>query len=418
MTEARQEGSRRNLKTGRFLESLGMRVPLLGGLRVLDLTHYIAGPYCTRLLAGLGAEVIKVERPLGGDPARRLPPFYRDIPGSERSGTFLWLNVGKKGITLDLKRPQGIELLLRLVAWAEVLVENFAPRVLPGLGLTYARLAEVQPRLVLTSISNFGQDGPYRDYRAQDIVLFGMGGSMASLTPPEQEPLTLAGFPAQIMAGAAAFTATLGALYGARAAGEGQHVDVSIFETMVSAQTQELVQYAYLGVENASSGNLGLLYPCRDGYAMIIDQQPHQWARIAQLVGHPELAEDPRLQTMAQRREHRDIIDAVLGPWMQARTKAEVYHAGQAAGIPSAMFATVQEVVESPQIQARGFFMEVEHPEIGRLRCPGMPFHIGERPTPLGAAPLLGQHNTEVFGGLLGLTPKAVDGLRRAGVVS
>jgi crotonobetainyl-CoA:carnitine CoA-transferase CaiB-like acyl-CoA transferase len=389
---------------------------LLAGLNVLDLTHYIAGPYCTRFLAGLGAEVIKIEPLSKGDPARKLPPFPQDMPGCERSGTFLWLNLGKKSITLNLKTEPGIGLLLELVKWADVLVENFAPRVLPGLGLTHTRLAEINPRLVLTSISNFGQSGPYRDYRAQDIVLFGMGGSMAALFLPEQEPLTLAGVPAQTMAGAAAFTATLGALYGARATGKGQHVDVSIFETMVSSQTQELVEYAYLGA-NGPPLQFELTYACEDGYVMILDQQPHQWARIARLIGHPELADEPRLQSVPQRRAHRELLDRYMRPWMQARTKTDVYHAAQAAGIPCAFFATVQEFVESPQIQSREFFFETDHPEVGQLSYPGFPFRIGENPIRVGAAPLLGQHNTEVLEGLLGLTPETMAELRQTDVV-
>ena len=388
-----------------------MAFQLLADTNVLDLTHYIAGPYCTRMLAGLGANVLKVERPGTGDPARHLPPFYDDCPGLERSGTFLWLNMGKKSLTLDLKSPTGLDTLLRLVAWADVLVENFAPRVLPELGVSYERVAALNPRLVMTSISNFGQSGPYRDYHADDIVLFGMGGSMASRFPPDEQPLVLAGSPAQTMAGAAAFTATLGALYGARATGEGQHVDVSILEAMASAQTEEFVAYAYLGTERQSPP-LALIYPCQDGYVMVVDQQPHQWAKITQLVGQPELLDDPRFQTMADRRAHRELLDAHLLPWMQARPKAEIYHAGQAAGIPCAFFATVQDVIESPQLQSRRFIIEAEHPEVGRQHYPGVPFHVDGDAAELPAAPLLGQHNDEVLQHVLG----GVSGRRSSGL--
>jgi CoA:oxalate CoA-transferase len=365
---------------------------------------------------GWGADVIKVEPPHVGDPARHLPPFYQDVPGLERSGTFLWLNLGKKSVTLNLKRAPRIELLHRLVAWADVLVENFAPRVLPSLGLAYPQLAALNPRLVLTSISNFGQTGPYRDYRAQDLVLFGMGGSMASLTPPDEMPFTLGGAPAQTMAGAAGFTAILGAVYGARQTGVGQHVDVSIFEAMASSQTQEFVEYAYRGT-GGRPGYLGLIYPCRDGYAMLVDQQPHQWQKIAHLIGHSELLDDPRLQTMTARRTHCAVLDAYLGPWLQARTKVEVYHAGQQASIPCAFFASVKDLVESPQLQARGFFTEIEHPEIGPLRYPGLPFRIGAHAATLTAAPWLGQHNGEVFGERFGLEPERLARLRQEGVI-
>jgi CoA:oxalate CoA-transferase len=389
---------------------------LLAGLKVLDLTHYIAGPYCTRLLAGLGAEVIKVERPRVGDPARHLPPFSQDRPGLERSGTFLWLNQGKKSVTLHLQSAPGVELMHRLVAWADVCVENFAPRVLPNLGLAYAQLAAINPRLVLTSISNFGQSGPYRDYRAQDLVLFGMGGSMASLTPPDDMPFALGGTPAQIMGGAAGFTATLGAVYGARMSGVGQHVDVSMFEAMASSQTQEFVAYAYRGT-GGRPGYLGLIYPCQDGYVMLVDQQPHQWEKMTQLIGHPELVHDPRLHTVPERRAHRPLLDSYLGPWIRTRTKVEVYHAGQQAGIPCAFFATVQDVVDSPQMQARAFLTASEHPEVGTLQYPGVPFRLGDQAVTLSAAPLLGQHNAEVFGAWFGLTPARLERLRRDGVL-
>ncbi len=393
-----------------------MTTQLLSGVKVLDLTHYIAGPYCTRLLAGLGADVIKVERPRVGDPTRRLPPFYRDLPGLERSGTFLWLNLGKKSITLNLKTALGIELASQLAAWADVVVENFAPRVLPSLALAYAQLATVNPRLVMTSITNFGQSGPYRDYRAQDIVLFGMGGSMASVTRPDEMPFTLAGAPAQTMAGAAGFTATLGALFGTRQTGMGQHVDVSIFEAIASSQTQEFVAAAYLGSAGQPSP-LGLIYPCQDGYAILVDQQPHQWQKIAHLIERPDLLDDPRLQTMASRRVHRDVLDHALGPWLLARPKGEVYHLGQQAGIPCGFFASVADVVASPQLQARDFLIEIEHPEVGPLMYPGLPFRIGDHAPSLLAAPQLGQHNREVFETQLGLTPARLEQLHQDGVM-
>lgn len=368
-----------------------MAFELLSGLNVLDLIHYIAGPYCTRLLAGLGANIIKVERPGEGDPARQLPPFAQDIPGRERSGTFLWLNMGKQSVTLDLKSAAGIETFCQFVEAADVLVENFAPRVMPNLGLAYDHLRAINPRLVMTSISNFGQSGPYRDYRAQDIVLFGMGGSMASRQSPYQEPLTMAGTPAQTMAGTAAFTATLGALHGARQTGRGQHVDVSIFEAMASAQTEELVAYAYLGRDQPSPA-LGLIYACRDGHAMVVDQQPQQWRKITELIDRPDLASEPRLETMPLRRAHRELLDSHLGPWMKAQHKDDVYHAGQAAGIPSAFIATVADLVASPQIRSRGFIIEADHAEVGRLSYPGLPFHINGAAAQLQAAPRLGEH--------------------------
>ena len=206
----------------------------LEGVKVLDLTHHVAGPYSTKLLADFGADVVKVEQP-SGDPARRIPPFYHDETGPDKSLLFLYLNTNKQGITLNLKTRQGLDLLMELVRDSDILVENFSPRVMPSLGLDYPSLKEINPSLVMVSIANFGQTGPYRDYKANDIVEYALGGLMYIFGGYHREPLKHALHQAQFKAGTNAASAALMALYHQRMTGIGQHVDVSIQESIASA---------------------------------------------------------------------------------------------------------------------------------------------------------------------------------------
>lgn len=193
----------------------------LSDIKVLDLTWYIAGPYCTKLLADYGAEVIKIEKPGCGDPARRMPPFFKDDPDPEKSGLFLHLNTNKRSITLNLKTEAGKDIFKKLVKKADIVVENFSPRVMSSLGLSYAELEKINPMIVMTSISNFGQAGPYRDFKASELVLSAMGSAMRSCGQPDREPLKLYGNVLQYQSGAVSAVATMGTLFGARTMGEG-----------------------------------------------------------------------------------------------------------------------------------------------------------------------------------------------------
>src|SRR5579883_1050178 len=207
----------------------------LEGVRVLDLTRHVAGPLCTKLLADYGADVIKIEQPRRGDPARWIAPFLHELPHPERSGLFLHLNTNKRGITLNLKTETGRAIFLRLLPSADIVVENFQPRVMPSLGLDYATLSKIKPALVMTSISNFGQTGPYRDWRASDLIVYAMGHEMWGTGQPDCEPAGMANKLSLHIAGLMAFTATLGAFWEAQLQGVGQQVDLSIMEAMASS---------------------------------------------------------------------------------------------------------------------------------------------------------------------------------------
>jgi crotonobetainyl-CoA:carnitine CoA-transferase CaiB-like acyl-CoA transferase len=400
----------------------------LADLTVLDLTHYIAGPYCTKLLADFGADVIKVERPDGGDAARRYGPFPHDAPHPEKSALFLHLNTNKRGITLNLKTAAGRDLFSALLPHVDVLVENYSPRVMPSLGLAYATLETLNPRLVMTSISNFGQTGPYRDYKAQDILIYAMGGPMHQTGVPERPPLKMAGNLMQYQAGSMAATATMVGVLAAGAQGVGQHIDVSLFETQagsVDRRTTYLTAYAYAGQQalRQHSGALGIfprgIYPCLDGY-IYIHTSNEWWPRLVQMLGRPDLLTDPHFATPAARlsAENQPAFDAIFYPWLLERTKQQIMECAQAARVLATAVNTPHDVLQDQHFHDRGFFVEVTHPDAGAVQQPGAPFRMSETPWRIRRpAPRLGQHNEEIYGGLLGLSKEELVVLREQGVI-
>ena len=366
----------------------------LAGVRVVDLTHHVAGPYCTKWLATLGADVIKIERPGSGDIARSLPPFPADGPHLEKSGLFLYLNTGKRSVTLDLRSASGRDALLDLVGGSAVVVENFRPGVLAKLGLGYETLATVNPAVVLTSISNFGQTGPYRDLQATEIVLFGMGGLMSVMGFEDSPPLKFGGYQSLYMGGMSALTATLTALRQAEATGSGHHVDVSLFESMVSSSFQSMVEYEYTGrVQHRSRAMF--VFPCRDGYVGL-NCQDHQWRRLVKVLGIPEL-DSAEFANQRDRRVNYEALEAAILPWTLERAKQEIYDLGQAAGLPFSYFGTIDDLLTSPQYKAREFFKRLDHPVAGAYEYPGSPIRFdGVQPTEQ-RAPLLGEHDEDVL---------------------
>jgi crotonobetainyl-CoA:carnitine CoA-transferase CaiB-like acyl-CoA transferase len=399
----------------------------LEGVRVVDLTHYIAGPFATRLLADLGCDVVKVERPGGGDPARRLGPFYQDIPGPERSLLFFALNLNKRSVTLDLKTATGRALLRPLVEWADIVVESFAPGTLASLGLGYETLARWNPRVVLVSLSNFGQWGPYRDYQLDDLIAYGMGGPMLMTGIAGREPSTIALYIPLLHAGALAALAALVGLTRAEVTGEGDWLDVSIFESQVGSQDRRavaLVGYQYTGMtftrRPPSSAIASGIKPCKDGYVSFAGFGP-RFLNVVAMLGRPDLLQDPRWATTEARArpEAAEAFDTeVLLPWLMARTMREVWQVAQARGVVAGPVFTVKDVVEDPVFQARGVWATVEHPVLGRVTLPGRPFLMEATPWAVRRpAPLLGQHNEEVWCGMVGLSRQDLVRLRQMGVV-
>lgn len=400
----------------------GTNKGMLDGLKVLDLTRYVAGPYATRLMATQGADVIKVERPGVGDPARRIGPFPDDIPHAEKSALFLYLNASKKSVTLNLKHAESAPIMRRLVEWADALIENFSPRVMPSLALDYASLAAINPHLVMTSISNFGQTGPYRDYAAREINLYALGGLMYITGDPEREPLGMAVRLAQYGAGQNAFVGTLAALWHRDGTGEGQHADVAISEYLATILENALSQYSYTGSNFRRTGNRGYgraawgPYPCRDGYVGVIAGPDHKWPAMAELMQIPELAEE-RFADRAGRAANADELDALMLPWLMRHDKHDIFERAQRLGLAFAYVAAPQDILAWGHLRERGFFETVEHPAAGRLEHPTGPYKAGQNAWRVNAAPLLGQHNAAIYGDMLGYSKQELVRLRQTGVI-
>lgn len=392
----------------------------LNGVKVLDLGHYVAGPSCAKLLADYGAEVVKVERPDGGDPVRHLGPFAGDRPGDNRSLLFLNLNTNRKSITLNLRTADGQAILKQLIAWADILVENFSPRCLPGLGLSYDDLKQANQRLVMTSISNFGQVGPYRDYKATEIVLYALSGMMYISGAYDREPLKHGLPQAAYHAGLQAAYATLFALWYQRDTGRGQHVDVSIAECLSAELYQQM--YTYGGVIQRRAPKEGgsvyrFLMPCKNGHISFTPVGSQSWEVFANLLDAPEL-KDPRFGTARGRALHAEALDEMMLPHARKRERDELFHTAQAWRFAFSPLQSPREIARDPQLEARGYFQAREYPGVGLIKYPGGPAKLSETPWSLRRqAPWLGQHNEEIYRGLLGYDSQDLVRLRELQVI-
>ena len=399
----------------------------LEGVSVLDLSHCIAGPYCTRLLAGFGADVLKIEPP-GGERGRRMGPFYQDEPGPDTSLPFAYLNAGKRSVTLNLKSDAGREILMSLLPDTDVLVENFAPRVMPSLGLEYEALREIAPHLVMVSISNFGQTGPYRDYKAADIVEYALGGLMYIFGAYDREPLKHAFNQAQFKAGTDAASATLMALYhqrvtGGRSGGVGQRVDVSIQEAVASGLRDVVNNYTYTGAirrrQPNHSGDLQRLRATADGYLL---PNPGlggglNWDSFVEFLALPEL-DDDKFRTPSARLVNAEELGRILDEYFIRQNKYERFYGSHERRFIFGVIQSPEEAMNDPQFAHRGFFEEHRHPAMGALTFPGAPFILEATPWETGApSPSAGQHNEEVLGGRLGFSKAEQAELRSEGIV-
>ena len=398
-----------------------MAATVLEGVRVLDLGRGISAPYCARLLADYGADVVKVERPPEGDPARRMGPFPGDVPHPEKSGLYLHLNMNKRGVTLDLEVPGGGAILEELVRTADLLVENFPPSFLPSIGLAYEDLRRVNPRLVMVSVTPFGQTGPYRDHLATEMGVFAMSGRMYTHGLPDEEPLRYAPDISWFQAGATAAVPAMAALLAAQASGRGEHVDVSAMEALAGNVDNRPLFYEYSGLKAERGtwpgGYPQGAYPCGDGYVVFGVGYDRFFDRLCGAMGMPELGKDPRFATLRARMDNLDEFEPVFLGWMLERTRKEVFETCQAAGVLCSPILDPGEMMEDPQMVARGYFRQVEHPEAGTLTYPGPAFDMAGSLSRWRPAPLLGQHNAEVYCGELGYSREDLVQLRYAGVI-
>ena len=398
----------------------------LNGVKVVEYCSFAAGPYCGKLFADLGAEVIKIEPPGTGDEARRRGPFLHDTPHPDLSGLFLYLNTNKLGITLNLDSSTGKTIFKQLITSADILIEDQPSGKMEELGLGYDTLKELNPRLVMTSITPFGQTGPYRNYRAYHLNTFHASGAgyLLPIGSPslEREPIKGPGLIGEYDAGLSAAVATLGALYWCGASGRGQYIDVSKQEALMALDKMEFARF-YSEGKNPTRGPSAwrphrMIRGKDGGYILLEAGRDGQWRGMLKAMGDPEWAKDEKFSTEEGRREHADELREHLADWASNYTTDELFHMVQTLGTPSAPINSVEEFLNSPQIEARDFLVEIDHPVAGRIKYPTRPYHFSktswkvERP-----APLLGQHNEEVFCHRLGYTKQELVQLKEAGVI-
>jgi benzylsuccinate CoA-transferase BbsE subunit len=398
----------------------------LAGRRVLELADE-KGVYCGKLLADMGADVIKIEPP-GGDATRHLPPFWDDKPDPDGSLFFLYMNTSKRGVTLDLTRPEGQKLFRQLARSADLIVETFAPGYLDALGLGYTALTVDHPALVCTSITGFGQTGPHRHLASADIVASALGGALYVTGDAEDPPVTLAGSQAHVMASTYAAVSSLIALHHATGSGAGQHVDISVEETTASVAhicgagkwLDDHIIPRRMGTGLFASVPSGA-YRCKDGLIYLMVNRPLHWKALAEWIYEVtgnEAVRDPLFDGPSSNRQaHRDLIDFYITDLTSRCTVDEIYHEGQRRHIAFTPVNTAATVAADPHLAARGYFVEVAHAGRGTLRYPGAPYRHAATPWRIACpAPRVGEHNEEIYGAL-GLSADAVRDLARRAVI-
>ena len=394
--------------------------PPLAGIRVVDYSHFLAGPYVGRCLAALGAEVIKVERPTEGDAGRRHPYFVNG-----QSGYFLQQNMGKKGLCLDMKEARGAELMRRLTDSADVFVENYRPGALTRLGLGYEALATRNPALVYCSVSAYGHTGPDSHRAGFGLIAEAKSGIMQMVGEPGEAPPLLRIALGDMYTGIHAVASICAALLGRVNSGRGQHIDLALYDCLVSMHEYAVQCYTLSGGKEVPvqtghdlpTSTLYGVFSAQDGHLVIAAQVDDAWKRFARLAGGEAWAADARLHSAAGRNEHRLEILPVARAWVARYTVADALVQLDAIDVPAARVQRIDEVLADPQIAARGMVIEQQHPVLGMVELPNLPFRFSECDTTCRVpAPLLGQHNREVAS-MLGFSPAEIDAMARDGVL-
>ncbi len=395
----------------------------MDGVSVMDLTQGVAGPYCTKLFAGLGADVIKVEPASGGDASRQVGPFVAGDVHPEKSIPFLYLNTGKRSITLNAAAPDAPGLIRDLAGTVDLLIEDLSPGERARLGVSYEHYRYDAPALVVCSVTHFGLTGPYRDYLGEEIVDQALSGHMSITGESEREPLRIGGSLAQYVAGQTAFVGALMALYHATLTGEGQQVDCSSIEASADILDGEAI-HTLAGSRRRRLGNAteasflrgrGGLYETRDGW-IALGQVPGGWDAFVEMIGDDRLR-NPDFNDRAARIGSKDEIESIVEPWLRRRSKLEVHEASQGRRNVSGFVATPEDALSSRHLDQREFFVELDHPVAGSARYPGAPFRFAASEWRSARAPLLGEHNREVYVERLGMAPAAYEQLRERGAV-
>ncbi|NDY91221.1 CaiB/BaiF CoA transferase family protein [Ideonella livida] len=396
----------------------------LQGIRVIDYSHFLAGPYVGRCLAALGAEVIKVERPGSGDAGRQ----HATVLDEQSSGYFLQLNMGKQGVSVNMKDPRGRAFMQKLCDSADVFIENYRPGALDKLGLGQAELRTRNPRLVYCSISAYGHTGPDAHRAGFGLIAEAKSGIMQMVGTPGEAPPLLRISLGDMYTGIHAVAAINAALLGRERSGRGQHIDMALYDTLVSMHEYAVQNYTLTGALPVQTGHdmptstLYGVFRAADGDLVIAAQVDDAWKRFAALVeahgGPAGFGSDTRLHTSTGRNAAREHILAVVKPWVAARSVAELLALLDSIDVPAAKVQRIDEVLADPQIQARGMVLEQQHPRYGTLRLPNLPFRFSDCDTTVRqVAPDLGEHNAQVARGL-GYDDAEIAALQAAGVLA
>jgi len=396
----------------------------LSGVKLVEYCSFVSGPYCTKLFADLGAEVIKVEKPQG-DEARKKGPYLSDSPDPELSGLFLYLNTNKLGVTLNLNSKTGREIFKKLIAEADIFIEDRPPGEMENLRLNYEVLKQVNPSLIMASITPFGQYGPYRDYKAYYLNTYhssGAGYVLPAASPnADREPIKGGGYVGECDVGVSAAVGIMGAFYWREVGGgTGQYIDISKQEQQMALERVNIARYYELG-KNPSRYEINrvrdTLLRCRDGgYIMVVLHPEKQWNGLAEALGNPEWINDEKFNTQKARETNfNDLRDFLREEALKYDTE-DLFHRVQSQGTACAPVCSAEQVFNSPQTKARNFYVGIEHPMAGKLMYPGLPYQLSKT-APLNnhGAPLLGQHNEEVYCKRLGYTKQELVKLKEAG---
>jgi formyl-CoA transferase len=393
----------------------------LTGIRVIDLTNNQAGPSCGQILAWLGADVVKVEEPGKGDPARHV---LRDRPDSDAL-FYLSFNANKRSLTLNLKQPRAKDVFRKLLATADVLLENFGPGVMTRLGFDWPAVHAINPRLVFASIKGFGSYGPYRDYKAYEPIAQAMGGAMSVTGTPDGPPTYVWPSIGDSGTGMHCVIGILAALMQRHATGLGQQVEVSMQDAVVNLMRVSLRDHQRLGRPMERAGNQlgsgvpGTTYRCHPGgpndYVFVFVQQ-QMWHPLLRAIGREDLVADPRYETGEARWTHKAEVDALVEAWTEKRDKHEVMRVLAAAGVPCGACLDTGEVLADPHLRAREMIVAVEHPVRGTYLTVGNPIKLSASPTTIGPAPLLGEHRHQVLTEL-GYSAPDIDALANEGAI-
>jgi crotonobetainyl-CoA:carnitine CoA-transferase CaiB-like acyl-CoA transferase len=409
------------------MDEVGVAPNCLEGVRVLDLSQFEAGPSCTEALAWLGAEVVKVENPKGGEPGRVLGSG--PAPGAD-AYYFMIYNANKKSVTVNLKSERGIALVEDMARRADVFVENFAPGAIERLGLGWKVLHALNPRLVYAQVKGFGDGGPYENNLAFDMIAQACGGTMAITGERDGKPCKPGPTLGDTGTGMLLAIGILGALYQRHTTGKGRRLQIAMQDAQLQYTRGAFVQHARSGQPAMRNGAKPLaggmapsgIYPCRPGgpndyvYVFTSHANPEHWRRLLRAIGREDLIDDPRFATREARSQHEAEIDQMITEWTRRHDKHEAMRLIGAAGVPAGAVLDTGDLLAEPSFETRGIIQTMRHPK-GELRMPAFPMRFDGAPAPVRPAPLLGQHNAEVFGDWLGLSAGDVESLRDEGIV-